>query len=404
MKLVSMAWRNIWRNTRRTGVTVGAMALALLAMVLATSMMQGYVANMERRIIEVELGDIQVFAADYRQKPSIYSRIDEPGGLIESLDGIGFKAAPRLLGGALVAARNESAGVSLRGVELASDDRVSTIFGQVNSGQWLASDDPRGVVVGRRLARTLGVKEGDELVILSQATDGSIANDLFYVRGVLATTSDATDRAGVFMNAESFREFFVLPDGAHQLLVRRPPGVELEAATSQVAGLAPDLDVKSWKQLMPTFATIIESTSQMMVMVIFVMYVVIAILILNATLMAVFERVREFGVLKALGVTPGSVAGLILIETAMQTVIALAIGLILSLPALWYLSSFGLDSGALAGAGVAGMTFDSKWYALVTPQSFTTPTTVLLAVVVIGAVYPAIKAARILPVEAMRYQ
>jgi ABC-type lipoprotein release transport system permease subunit len=403
MKIFRMAWRNIWRNSRRTAVTIGAMTLAVFAMILVASMANGYLANMERRIVDIELGDLQIHSADYRNKPSIYSVIERPQGLLESLGNSGFKAAPRLLGGALVAANNESAGVSMRGIEPDLDREVSGVFSQVAQGKWLSRDDPTGVVLGRKLARTLRVGTGDELVVLSQATDGSMANDLFFVRGVLATTSDATDRAGVFLIADTFREFFLMPDGVHQVLVRRPPGSELALATAAAAELAPGLDVKSWKQLMPTLATIIDSAQIAFMGVMLIMYMVIAIIILNATLMAVFERVREFGVLKAIGVDPGSVMKLILLETGIQTLLACATGVTLSIPALWYLSTIGLNTGEMGGASMAGMTFDPYMRAIVTPASYSVPVSLLVIIVFIGAIYPAIKAARILPVEAMRY-
>ncbi len=399
-----MAWRNIWRNARRTAVTIGAMALALLAMVLVTSMTEGFLGNMERRIVEIELGDLQIYARDYQKKPSIYNLIDQPGELVQRLNDAGFRAAPRLLGGALVAAGNESAGVSLRGIEIEKDQQVSEIYQQIDSGHWLSVDDATGVVLGKRLAKTLGVQVGDELVVLSQATDGSMANDLFFVRGVLVTTGDATDRAGVFLPADTFRDFFILPVGAHQLLVRRPDQLDLELSTRQAARLAPQLDVRNWKQLMPTLASISESARAAMIGVMFVMYLVIAIVILNATLMAVFERVREFGVLKALGVEPGTVIRLILVETAMQTALACTIALSLSLPALYYLSTTGLNMGKLGGVSMAGMTFDPYIRAVVTTNSFILPVVLLVTIVFSGAVYPAVKAARILPVEAMRHQ
>jgi putative ABC transport system permease protein len=398
-----MAWRNIWRNTRRTAVTIAAMTLALYAMILVTAMGDGYLTSMEQRIVEIELGDLQIFAADYQKKPSLYSRISDPGALVDVLGEHGFSAAPRLLGGALIAARNESSGVSLRGVEPELDRHVSDIYNQVAFGEWLSKDDPTGVVLGRRLARTLGVSVGDELVVLSQASDGSMANDLFFVRGILATTSDATDRAGVFLMADTFRSFFLVPEGVHQLLVRRPADGDLTLATAEVTALAPGLDVKNWKQLMPTLATIIDSARAAFIGLMLIMYFVIAIIILNATLMAVFERIREFGVLKALGIDPGSVVRLILLETGMQTLLASVIGAALSVPTLWYLSATGINTGAMSGTGVAGMTFDPYMRAIVTSRSFAVPMGLLIFMVLAGAIYPAIKAARILPVEAMRH-
>ena len=261
-------------------------------------------------------------------------------------------------------------------------------------------------MVGRRLAGALGLRLGDELVTLSQAADGSMANDLFSVRGVLESIGDSVDRSAVFLNATTFREFYVLPEEVHEIVVRRPADVELAVAAETVRQLAPGLDAKSWRELLPTLATMMDSAQQavQIVAVAVVVYFVIAILILNAMLMAVFERIREFGILKALGVGPGQVMSLIFVESGLQTGLAVVIGSRLSAPTLWHLTQIGIDTGALGGTSMMGVSFVPIWYASVTPSTIAGPVLILIALVLLAVIYPALKAARISPVEAMRYQ
>ena len=131
-----------------------------------------------------------------------------------------------------------SSGASFRGVDVADDARVSGVYEELFEGEWLDPADPMGVVLGRRLARSLGVGPGGELLVLSQGADGSMAYDLYRVRGVLNSIGDATDRSGVFMTEAAFRELMVVPEGVHQLIVRRPETLELPAAAGQVMDLA----------------------------------------------------------------------------------------------------------------------------------------------------------------------
>jgi ABC-type lipoprotein release transport system permease subunit len=379
------------------------MCLALVVMILYSGFMEWYLGSMEHTILDLEVGDIQVFAEDYRENPSIYTRIRDPEALFAPLEAAGFPAAGRLLAFGLAAADEASAGASFRGVDVERDALVSQVAEQIASGEWLDPADPKGVVVGRRLARTLGVELGSELLAITQGADAAMAYELYRVRGVLNGISDATDRTGVFMTQAAFRELLVLPDGVHQIIVRRPPQLELGEAVQLVQAAAGELDVRTWRQLLPTLASLLDSARGAMVAVSLILYIAVAILILNAMLMAVFERVREFGVLKALGVEPRTVLALIAIESAIQTGIAIVVGLLLATPGLLYLERVGVDIASLAGISVMGIAMDPIWRAAITPSVFMIPIGMLVAIVSIAVVYPALKAALIRPVEAMRY-
>jgi ABC-type lipoprotein release transport system permease subunit len=271
-------------------------------------------------------------------------------------------------------------------------------------GSWLDPDDPRSVVVGRRLAHTLGVEPGSELVVLTQGADDALAYDLYVVRGILKGIGDPTDRTAVFMTADAFRELLVLPAGVHQIIVRRPADLDLATEAHEGLRLASELAVPTWRQLLPTISSLMDSTRSIMTAMFLIVYVAIGILILNAMLMAVFERIREFGVLKALGVEPSAVLCLILLETGIQTGIAILAGLMLSTPGILYLSHTGIDLGGLAGISILGIALDPIWRAAVNVGVFAQPILVLLLVVAVAVTYPALKAALIRPVEAMHHR
>jgi ABC-type lipoprotein release transport system permease subunit len=281
--------------------------------------------------------------------------------------------------------------------------RVSLIHQQIAQGDWLDRRDPKGVVLGRRLARMLAVKPGSELVVLTQGADGAMAYDLYTVRGVLRGVGDATDRTGIFMTTDAFRELLGVTQGAHQIIVRRPDEIDLPAAARRVQHLAGDLDVQTWRQLLPTIASMMDSARGVMIAMFFVVYLAIAILILNAMLMAVFERIREIGVLKALGAGPFDVLRLVLLESALQTGLAILVGVALSIPSLLYLSHTGIDLGKLAGISILGIALDPVWRAEVNVDTFTRPILVLVLIVGIAVLYPALKAAWIRPVDAIHH-
>ncbi len=404
MSIVKIAWRNVWRNQRRTLITVAAMSLALTVMILYSGLVRGYMKEMESKLLNLELGDIQIFAPQYKEMPSIYKKIDEHTALLDKLHGQGFLATARLLGGGLGASNQNSAGVIFLGLEVENDAKVSQIYQHVIKGKWLDPSRPKEVVVGRRLARNLGLKEGDELMVLSQGADGSMANDIFIIRGILKGISQAADRSGVFMTAAAFRELMVFPRGVHQVIVRRPENLPLNMAKIEVDKLAPGQDVKTWRQLMPTIASMLANAKSVMMVMSLIVYISIAIVILNAMLMAVFERIRELGVLKALGMKPLSVFLMIFTESFIQVLLAVLLGLTFSLPGVWYLSTAGINLESMSGFSAHGLAWDPIWKAQFNSQTFQAPVITLVIIVCLAVIYPAIKAALIKPVKAISHQ
>ena len=143
-------------------------------------------------------------------------------------------------------------------------NRIGNVGNKIAKGEWVSASDPAGVVMGKHLARTLEATIGDELLLLSQATDGSMANDLYTVKGILKTVGDATDRTGVYMNANSFREFMSFPEGAHQIVLRLPKGMDKEKAKAAVVEMvSKTTTVLTWLELYPTMATMLQSTEGM---------------------------------------------------------------------------------------------------------------------------------------------
>jgi len=399
-----MSWRNVWRNRRRTLVTVAATTLAFTVMVLYSSLVQGYLRTMESNLLDLELGDVQIHAPRYRDDPSLYASIEEAEDLLRRFDELGFPASARASGFGLVASGEASAGARLHGVDVSRDRRVSRISERIREGRWLESGPSNDVVLGAQLARTLLVEPGDELIVLSQAADGSTANDLFVVRGILRPVGEGIDRAGVFMSEETFRRFFAFNVGAHEIILRRPEGADLGAFADAVRRTAPEERVETWRELSPSLASMLDSVQGLMVMVFLIIYVAIGILILNAMLMAVFERIREFGVLKAIGFPPGRVLLVILCECGIQAGLAVAIGLALAVPGLWYLVNVGIDMGRLGGMALMGVVLDPVWRGVVEPSVIATPLVTLLFIVGLAAIYPASKAAWISPVQAIHHR
>ncbi|RMH00435.1 MAG: ABC transporter permease [Deltaproteobacteria bacterium] len=405
MPILRLAWRNAFRNRRRSVVTIGAMALALFFMVVYAGLSVGYLHHMLDNVLDLELGEIQVVSAEYADDPSLFAVMEDGQAVEGRIEHAGYVVAGRLEAVALVAADRSSAAGTIRGVDPVRDRSVSRLAEHVHEGTWLSEDASTEAVVGRRLARSLGVGVGDEIVVLGQAADGSMADQVLTVRGILGAITDDVDRTGVYVPEALFRNLFVVPQGYHRLIVRIPEAMPLDEAKARIAELAGGHVVRTWRELLPSFASMLDSTQAALYFMYAIVYVAIGIVLMNTMLMAVFERIREFGVMKALGVGPGGVVGLVLAETGMLTMVAAVVGIAASLPALWFLVVHGIDLSAIGGdLSFAGIAFDPVWRAEVTPDVFVGPLVSFFVICALSALYPAGKAAFITPVAAMRYR
>lgn len=406
MNILAFAARNVKRNWHRSLVTTLAMALAGFIMILFASLSEGLMQISERNAVAMNLGDIQIHLEGYRDDPDLYMRMDDADALVREIQQTGFYATQRLYGFGLAAAGTSSSGVQLRGIHPENEKTVTLIHQHVMEGKWLDSVEPSGVVIGRKLARTLGVGVGDEIIFLGQASDGSMANDLYHVRGILKSVAQNIDRGAIFMSEGAFRDLMVLPEGAHEIAVMRPDRrADLEQARLRVASLAGEYETVSWDTLMPVIARILDIMDVQIIIMILITYVAVAMVVLNAILMSVFERIHEFGVMKAIGVSPWQIVFLIFSETLILVLVASVLALFTGWPLALYYQTHGIDLSAIAGSTTfGGVAIDPIWYAYVTPNSLILPVVFLYLIAVLAVIYPAVKAAVIQPVQAINYR
>lgn len=406
MKIFSFAFRNIGRNRQRTIVTIGAMAFAGFIMLFYASLMEGFLHTMERNIVGMDMGDIQIHAEGYRDNPDLYTVIKKPDAIIERLESGGFSASPRVYGFGLAASGSASTGIWLRGVDIRSEQSVTQIHKHVLQGSWLDDAKPKEVVIGNKLAKTLGIKVGNEVVVVSQASDGSIANDIFIVCGILKSVGEGIDRSGFFMTEKAFRDLMVMPESSHEIaVVRKDSSISLKIATDKAAGLAQENEVKNWRQLQPIIARMLDISDVSLIFMMLITYAAVGMVVLNAMLMSVFERIREFGIMKAIGISPFRLAMLIFTEAIIQSIAASIIAIAFGLPVSYYYQVYGIDlSGFASTATIGGIAIDPIWYCRITLSSVLSPIILLIVIAAVAVIYPAVKAAFISPVKAIHYR
>lgn len=403
MKFIVIAVRNVFRYRHRSLVTTLTMALAGFIMILFAALIDSFIETSERHAVVLDLADIQIHHPGYRDDPDLYNRIANPDALLDGLHHGGLHASPRLYAFALAASGNASAGVRLRGIDPALEATVTEIHRHVQQGGWLDSDDGHGVVLGKKLARTLAAGVGDEVVIVGQASDGSMANDLYHVRGILKSVGDGVDRSGFYMTARAFRELMYMPQGVHEIAVMRPGREgDLAETVNRIREMAPGEEVLSWRELSPVIANLIDTADAQVVVMILITYVAVGMVILNAMLMSVFERIREFGVMKALGVTPAQLGVMVVLETLLQS---LAAALLAGSSGYYIVKHFartGFDFSAIAsGASIGGVALEPVLHFRMDSAQILMPLLFLFVIALLAVIYPMVKAMLIEPVRAI---
>lgn len=234
MHTLQLSLRNTGRNKQRTAVTVLSMAFACAIMIVFSSMMVGMIQGSERQVVEMNIGDIQIHQQGYRDGPDIYLRITDTAHILKQLAQQGIKATPRLHAFGLMATQGTSSGANIRGIDIAREKTATKLYQHVAVGSWLTDEKPEAVVLGKKIAATLGVTIGDELIFIGQSAGGFMANDIFYVQGILKAVSGGIDRSAMFMAGQTFRELMTIPSRMHEIVLRHPnPQINLTQLTEQ---------------------------------------------------------------------------------------------------------------------------------------------------------------------------
>ena len=361
------------------------------------------------------MSQIQVHAPGYYPNRSIEKTLGGRQGTNVSamLAGITadprvIAAAPRVYGYGLLSAAHRSAGVELMGVVPDQEQKITTLNSQIIKGSYLTARMPKGVVIGDKLASTIGIEVGSEIVLLTQAADGSMGNDVYKVVGMFHSGLDAVDRGLVLMCLSSQQELLHLaPARIHELGIKLndiTEAITVAAALEVQLSKTLPVRVRPWPELAPELASYVQF-NRGITFVLFVIFFLLAVIgVMNTMLMAVFERTRELGMLMALGMRPVQVIVLIMAEAAGLAVASLVVGGAVGVPLLWYLQVHGLDLGGATGevVSLAGVVVGHLWYGRQDFSAYSQAALGLGATALVSALYPAWRAARFRPTEAIR--
>ena len=402
--LTQLAWRNVLRNRRRSAITILSIAIGLAALTFAWAYIDGMNQQMIRNSTRFLAGDVQVHLSGYHDDPTLDRLMPDAQPVLATVraDPNVEAATLRLEGKALASQGDKSRGVMLVGVEPTEETQVSALFKAIVSGSALSDSTP-GVLIGEQFAQALDLSAGDELLLVGQGYDGSVASARWPVRGVFRTNIDDLDARVAVLPLAVLRDFFTAPAGASAVALRLRDREQQATTQARLAQrLGPGYEVLGWQKLLPMVAISTRFHVVMAWVVLTVFFGIVAAAVANPILMAVIERTREFGVMLALGTSRARLLGLVLLEAVLLGGLGLLAGNLLGLSLTGYFAYQGIDMSAFGAALRTMPGLENVIYPVIRWERSAMISLLVFATACLTALYPAAKAALLEPVAAIR--
>ena len=405
MKLVKMSWRNLWRNSTRTNVTITAVALCIAILIIFQSLIIGLIGKAVYNTTNLVVGEVQIHAAGYLDDRSIYKSLKNVEEIRAVAEENNIGMVERSYGFGLISSGTKSAGTQFWGIDPESELKYFDFANHIDEGNFLTKTSLKKVVLGNKLARSLAAELGTELVIFVQGADGSLGNELFYVTGILGNVADNIDRGAAIILRDDFDILFSTNNLIHEIALNSKGKLEAEEIQKLMSVKATGAAVETWKELMPTIAIMTEKMSVFMLTMFSLIFTIAASLgVMNTLVMSTYDRMKEFGIIRAIGATPWLIIRQVSLEAILLTFLASIIGTVIGLSIAIYLQVYGIDISGKGNLAFGGIVFDPIWRASVSLKSVFLPVVLMMLTSIVASIYPASIAARIKPVEAIHYK
>ena len=400
--LAMLAWRNLWRNHRRTIIMISAITVGVWAMIFMTALMRGMVNDMLRSGIQALPGHVQIHHPGFRDDPSVNNLIPATGTALDEIFGDnGFEPwASRVKVPAVITSERESRGVTLFGIDPATEAQITFVADDIAEGRYLEDEADSGIVIGRKLADKLDTRLGKRVVLMSQDPDNEIADRGFRIVGIFDSDPDSLEETFVFAGRATIQKMLGIGDRVTEVVFLAADYQNIEPLYKRVSELAgPDVVVEPWYELDRYLSTMLNIMDGFVLVWIVVVFLALSFGLVNTLVMAVFERIREIGLMLALGMRPANILGQIVVESLLLLIIGLALGNAFAWMTVVPLKD-GIDISAVA-QGMEMMGASSVLYPDLQIRDVIMANIVVLALGFLASLSPAWRASRYQPVEAI---
>ncbi len=402
--LFAIAWRNLWRNRRRSMIVMISLIIGVAALLLNDAIGRGMIDQMLSNQLNTHVSHIQIHKMGYIDDKKVRNYVPNPDKVASELDEAGYVEhySRRTLVYGLLSSSDGSSGVLMVGIDNKKEKNITNIHEQVVEGKYLSGKN-REVLLGKKLAEKLEVGVGDKVVGIAADTEGNVASELFRVVGIYQTGNSGFDRMHIYIPIKTAQRMLSLGDNVMEFAVITKSPDKVTEYKNELAGeLGDEYETLSYKELLPLIMSYVDVYREM----IYFIYVIIGIAVLfgiiNTMLMSVFERIQEFGVLKAIGMKNGRLFTMVITEALILGIIGsiagVLIGILIYLPMAHYGIDFSIYAESLESMGIGAVMYPMLDMTIIMNSLMVMP-----IATIIGAIYPAYKAVRLDPTDAMRY-
>ncbi len=402
--IFSIAWRNVWRNKVRSLVIMAAIALGLTAGVFSTAFFKGMMDQRIDKAIKTEISHIQIHHPDFKQsndsKSYISGAVDIQGEIsnLEHVKGVSIRTVIF----SMISSAETATGVKITGIDTAAEKSVSNLYTKIVEGSYFDEKRRNPVVIGKKLAEKLNVKLGSKVIITLQDLDNNITAGAFRVVGLFETLNDIFDEGVVYVKNKDIQRLVNFPNNAaHEIAILVDDDEFTIPVQDTVKNITGDLEVLNWREISPEMSYLTEAMDAYLY--IFLVIILLALLfgIINTMLMVVLERVKELGMLMAIGMNKLRIFNMIVLETVMLSLTGGLVGIIFGwiISKYYEINAFDLS---MWSRGYQSLGYDPFVYLKLEPQALVEITIMVIMTGIVASIYPAYKALKNDPADALR--
>jgi ABC-type lipoprotein release transport system permease subunit len=386
------------------------MVLGFVLLSISMAFAEGGYGNIIKAFTKARTGHVQVHKKGYLEKPGLYKNFvwnEKYSKALKSEKGV-ESYAPRVFSGGLGFVDKKTTAVQIKGVDPKLEALTTSLDKKIDKGSYFSGKKGEypnyEAVISKSLSEILKAELNDDLIIVSQGADGSIANDKFKIVGILSKDIDSLERNTVFMPLDAAQEYLVLEGKLHEIAVitddyRKSYKYSVNIAETLKSQGGKKLSIEPWEVVEEQFYKSMVADKQGNIITIFIIILIVGVGVLNTVMMSILERMREYGVMKAMGTSPGFIFNSIVAESFFLSLISTVLGIGLSILAIWPMKIYGITyPEPISVGGIFIETINAEYV----QEAFTVPIIVIIVTSVLASMIPALKAAKAKPVESMK--